>query len=61
VHLDPGADQQDPGGGVRLDNLRGNRGSQNYDVPAGTDVQTPVTVLVWCRAFPVPVAAATIP
>jgi hypothetical protein len=61
VHLVPGADQQDPGGGVRLDNLRGNRGSQNYDVPAGTDVQTPVTVLVWCRAFAVPVAAATIP
>lgn len=60
VHLVSGAGRDDPDGGVRLDRLRGNKGSQNYQVPAGTAVRTPVTVLVWCRAFAVPIAAATI-
>jgi Electron transfer DM13 len=60
VYLVPGS-AADPSGGVRLDHLLGNRGSQNYPVPAtaGTTVR-PVTVLIWCRAFAVPVAAATI-
>jgi hypothetical protein len=60
VHLVPGAARREPGDGVRLDRLRGNRGNQNYNVPKGFRVTTPVTVLVWCRAFAVPVAAATI-
>ncbi len=63
VHLVPGAGKEDPEGGVRLDALRGNKGDQNYDVPTGVRValaRSPVTVLIWCRAFAVPVAAATI-
>lgn len=60
VHLVPGAGREDPDGGVHLDRLRGNRGSQNYEVPAGTAADPPVTLLVWCRAFAVPIAAATL-
>ncbi len=64
VHLVGRADATDPDGGVRLGTLRGNRGTQNYAVPPGAAAaiaaHRPFTVLVWCRAFSVPVAAATI-
>src|SRR4051794_12351527 len=60
VHLVPGRDRTRPSGGTRLDRLRGNRGAQNYDVRAAVTVDGPVTVLIWCRAFGVPVAAATL-
>ena len=54
----PTADDID--GGIRLDDLRGNKGTQYYPVPTGTDVATgPWTVLVWCQTFDVPVAGAT--
>jgi len=60
VHLVPGVDRRSPSGGVDLGPLKGNRGSQNYTIPADVDVAAgPFTVLVWCRAFAVPVANAT--
>jgi hypothetical protein len=60
VYVVPGADQEDIGDGVRLDDLRGNKGTQYYEVPASTDVTTGEwTVLVWCETFDVPVAGAT--
>jgi hypothetical protein len=59
VYVVPGTGREDPGDGVELDGLRGNQGTQYYEVPNGTEVGTGWTVLVWCRAFGVPVAAAT--
>jgi hypothetical protein len=55
----PGADQERPGDGLELDALRGNQGTQYYEVPSGTDAGTGWTVLVWCRAFGVPIANAS--
>ena len=60
VYLVPGADQQDPSDGIRLDDLRGNQGTQYYEIPAGTTIgDGSWTVLVWCQIFDVPVANAT--
>ena len=60
VYVVPGAGRKQPDGGTRLDDLRGNKGTQFYPVPLGADVSTgPWTVLVWCQTFDVPVAAAT--
>jgi hypothetical protein len=55
----PGDDRTSPGDGPELDALRGNQGTQYYEVPAGTDPGPGWTVLVWCRAFGVPIANAT--
>ena len=40
VYVVPGADREDTDGGIRLDDLRGNKGTQYYPVPTGTDVAT---------------------
>ena len=61
LYVVPGRDRDDPGGGRRLGDLRGNKGTQYYPVPAGTGVDGgPWTVLVWCETFDVPIAAATL-
>ena len=60
LYLVPGEDREDTKGGVRLGDLRGNRGTQFYDVPAGVNLENgPWTVLVWCQTFAVPVANST--
>lgn len=33
--------------------LKGNRGNQNYEIPAGTDVSRFRSVVIWCRRFTV--------
>ncbi len=38
---------------VDLGALKGNKGTQQYDVPVGVDVAEHATVVIWCRAFSV--------
>lgn len=56
---DPGPDVRvylvpDPAGGIKdavdLGGLKGNKGNQQYDVPAGAEAGA---VVIWCRAFTV--------
>ena len=61
LYVVPGPGQEQPGGGAALGDLRGNKGTQYYDVPAGADVGSgPWTVLVWCETFDVPIANASL-
>jgi hypothetical protein len=60
LYIVPGADRKDTKGGIRLGDLRGNRGTQFYDVPAGVNLEDgPWTALIWCQTFAVPVANAS--
>jgi hypothetical protein len=43
---------------VDLGVLKGNVGSQNYEIPEGTDLDRYSTAVVWCRRFTVGFAAA---
>ena len=47
-----------PDGGRELGGLKGTSGNQRYAVERRADARRFDTVLVWCRAFSVPVAAA---
>lgn len=59
VHVVPGAGRSSPDGGVRLDDLKATSGNQNY--PLGTvSGELPLTVLIWCKAFSVAIAAASL-
>ena len=60
LYVVPGENREDTKGGVRLGDLRGNRGTQFYEVPAGVNLEEGRwTVLVWCQTFAVPVAGST--
>lgn len=43
---------------VDLGALKGNRGDQQYDVPASVDTDRHRTVVIWCRAFSVAFGSA---
>jgi hypothetical protein len=57
VHLVP-AGKRRPGDGIRLGDLKAERGSFSYRVPASVDLRQRWTVLVWCDPYDVPIAAA---
>lgn len=40
--------------------LKGNKGNQQYDLPKGIDLDRPHTVVIWCRAFSVNFARASL-
>jgi hypothetical protein len=45
---------------VELGKLKGNIGSQNYDVPSGVDLARYGTAVIWCKRFSVPFGAASV-
>ena len=49
---------ESPDGARELGALKGTSGNQRYDVERRADAERYKTVLIWCRAFSVPVAAA---
>lgn len=48
----------DDGAYVRLGELKGNRGSQNYEIPASADLSAMRSVVVWCDRFNVAFGSA---
>jgi Electron transfer DM13 len=46
-------------GAVDLGALKGNRGDQQYRIPADVTLRT-ATVVIWCRAFSAPFGSATV-
>jgi len=61
LYLVPRADARDVRDGVKVADLKGNRGDQNYAVPKGLDLSSGTwTVLIWCAPFTVEVANATL-
>jgi len=63
VYLGMAADANDNAtvtnaGFVSLGAIKGNRGDQNYDLPAGLDLAKIHSVTVWCRRFGVNFATA---
>jgi len=49
------------GAWLELGPLKGNRGDQNYTIPAGTDLSRYASVVLWCRRFSVAFGAAALP
>ena len=45
---------------VELGHLKGNIGDQNYTIPAQVSLQRYASIVVWCKRFSVPFAAAPI-
>ncbi|MFE3996292.1 DM13 domain-containing protein [Streptomyces goshikiensis] len=48
----------DDGKHVSLGKLKGNKGDQNYEIPAGLDVSEYTSVAIWCDRFDVSFGAA---
>jgi hypothetical protein len=47
-------------GGVYLEPLKGNQGTQTYELPAGIDLATLDNVVIWCERFSVPFGTASL-
>lgn len=58
VYLVAGDDPEDVSDNKSLGSLKGNKGNQQYAVPAGLDTTRYDTVVIWCRAFSVAFGAA---
>ena len=60
-HPDPTRSEEvKQGGYVDLGPLKGNRGNQNYPVPAGVDVSPINSVVIYCKPFSVVFSVATL-
>jgi hypothetical protein len=47
-------------GGVYLEPLKGNQGTQTYELPAGIDLASLDNVVIWCERFSVPFGTASL-
>ena len=47
-------------GFIDLGSMKGNKGDQNYDVPAGVDLEKYKSVSIWCARFGVNFGAASL-
>jgi uncharacterized protein with LGFP repeats len=45
---------------IELGKLKGNIGSQNYEIPGGTDLTRFKSAVIWCKRFSVPFGAAAL-
>jgi len=59
VYLSPDANGY-ADGALDLGELEGTDGAFNYDIPPGTDISNYRSAVVWCKAFSVPFATATL-
>jgi hypothetical protein len=59
VYLSPDADGY-ADGAIELGRLKADRGNQNYEIPAGTDVSKVESIVIWCKQFAVLFATATL-
>lgn len=60
LYVVPATGATTPDGGTSLGEFDVTTGSVNLDLPATFDASGAVTVLIWCRAYAVPVAHATV-
>lgn len=60
VYLVRSADGNVDSGFLDLGKLKGNKGNQNYDIPAGTDLSSYGSVVIWCVPFGVTFATASL-
>lgn len=59
VYLVRNSDGNVDSGFLNLGKLKGNKGDQNYDIPAGTDLSSYGSVVIWCVPFGVTFAVAS--
>lgn len=61
LHADPeSADDVKRPGYLDLGKQKGNRGNQNYPIPAGTDISTFNSVVIYCKPFAVVFSVASL-
>jgi hypothetical protein len=58
AEVEKGNDAIKETGYIDLGSMKGNKGAQNYELPAGVDLSKYRTVTVWCKRFGVNFATA---
>ena len=58
AEVDKGSDAIKAAGFIDLGSLKGNKGDQNYDIPAEVDLSKYTNVAIWCARFSVNFATA---